>query len=48
MPHPMVKKDAIGANATRKIKRFEFNAGKFASHVGDEVNITIPVEAIKE
>ncbi|MFW9608578.1 MAG: YceI family protein, partial [Aquaspirillum sp.] len=27
MPHPMLKKDAIGANATTTSKRSEFNAG---------------------
>lgn len=48
MPHPMLKKDACGATATTKIKRTEFNAGKYAPYVGDEVTLTIPVEAIKE
>lgn len=48
MPHPMLKKDACGANATTKIKRSEFNAGKNAPYVSDEVTLTIPVEAIKE
>ena len=47
MPHPMLKKDACGATATTKIKRSEFNAGKSAPYVGDEVTLTIPVEAIK-
>jgi len=48
MPHPMQKKDAIGANATTTIKRSEFNAGKYAPHVGDEVRIDIAIEAIKD
>ena len=48
MPHPMLKKDACGANATTVIKRTDFNMGKYAPHVGDEVTITIPVEATKE
>lgn len=48
MPHPMLKKDACGANATTRIKRSEFNAGKHAPNVSDEVILTIPVEAIKE
>ena len=48
MPHPMLKKDACGATATTTIKRTEFNAGKFAPYVSDEVTLTIPVEAIKE
>ncbi len=48
MPHPMVKKDAIGANATTTVKRTDFNAGKYAPYVGDDVTITIAIEAIKE
>ncbi|HUX64016.1 YceI family protein [Sulfuricella sp.] len=48
MPHPMLKKDACGANATTKIKRSEFNAEKSAPYVSDEVTLTIPVEAVKE
>ena len=48
MPHPMLKKDAIGANATTKISRTEFHAGKHAPYVGDEVAIDIAVEAIRE
>lgn len=48
MPHPMLKKEACGANATAKIKRTEFNAGKYAPNVGDEVTLSIVVEAIKE
>ena len=48
MPHPMLKKDAIGANAFTIVKRSEFNAGKYAPYVGDEVRIDIAVEAIKQ
>lgn len=48
MPHPMLKKDACGANATATIKRSEFNAGKYAPYVGDDVKLTIAVEAIKQ
>lgn len=48
MPHPMLKKDAIGANAFTVVKRSEFNAGKYAPYVGDEVRIDIALEAIKE
>lgn len=47
-PHPMVKKDACGADATTTVKRTDFNMGKYVPYVGDEVTITIPVEAIKE
>jgi len=48
MPHPMLKKDAIGANAWTVVKRSEFNAGKYAPHVGDDVRIDISLEAIKQ
>lgn len=48
MPHPMVKKDACGATATTKVKRSDFNMGKYAPYVGDEVTLTIPVESIKQ
>ena len=48
MPHPMVKKDAIGANAYTVVKRSEFNAGKYAPYVGDDVRIEVAIEAIKE
>lgn len=47
-PHPMLKKDAIGANATATIVRSEFNAGKFAPGVSDEVELDIALEAIVE
>ncbi len=48
MPHPMLKKDACGATATAVVKRSDFNMGKYAPYVGDEVTLTIPVEAIKQ
>jgi polyisoprenoid-binding protein YceI len=48
MPPPMLKKDAIGANAWTVGNRSEFNAGKYAPNVGDEVRIDIAIEAIKE
>ena len=46
MPHPMLKKPAIGANAFTVIKRSEFNAAKYVPYVGDEVRIDIAIEAI--
>ena len=48
MAHPMLKRDAIGANASTVIKRSEFNAGKYAPNVGDDVTITLSIEAIKQ
>ncbi|MCB1938354.1 MAG: polyisoprenoid-binding protein [Rhodocyclaceae bacterium] len=48
MPHPMLKRPAIGANATTVIKRSDFNAGKHAPYVGDEVTLDIALEAIQQ
>lgn len=48
MAHPMAKKDAIGANASTLIKRSDFGAGKYAPMVGDDVTITISLEAIQQ
>ena len=45
--HPMAKKEAIGADATTVIKRSEFNAGKYVPYVGDDVTITISLEALQ-
>jgi polyisoprenoid-binding protein YceI len=47
-PHPMLKKDAVGASATAVIKRSEFNAGMYAPAVGDEVTLDIALEAVVE
>ena len=44
----MLKKDAIGANATTVIKRTEFNAGAYAPGVGDEVTINVSLEAVAQ
>jgi polyisoprenoid-binding protein YceI len=46
--HPMLKKDAIGANAYTVVKRSDFNAGKHAPFVGDEVRIDLAIEAIEQ
>ena len=48
MPHPMQKKDAIGADAHTVVKRTDFNMGKYAPHVSDEVRIDIALEAVKQ
>ncbi|MEO8102624.1 MAG: YceI family protein [Betaproteobacteria bacterium] len=48
MPHPMSKKDTCGANATAKVKRSDFNLAKYVPNVGDEVTLSIAVEAGKE
>jgi polyisoprenoid-binding protein YceI len=44
----MNKKPTCGANATTTIKRSEFGIAKYVPAVGDEVKITIQVEATKD
>ncbi len=46
-PHPMTKKPVCGANATAVIKRSEFGMTTYVPAVGDEVKISIEVEANK-
>lgn len=46
--HPMMKKPAIGADATTVIKRTDFNMGKYAPMVGDEVTLGISIEALAQ
>lgn len=48
MMHPMLKREALGANAVVTIKRSTFNAGKYAPLVGDDVTINLAIEASKE
>jgi len=47
MPNPIMQKDACGVDATTMIKRSDFNMGKYAPNVGDEVTLSIAVEALK-
>ena len=48
MPHPMLKAPACGANATTQVKRSDFNMGKNAPFVSDEVTLTLAIEAVME
>ncbi|MBU3622940.1 YceI family protein [Polynucleobacter sp. AP-Latsch-80-C2] len=43
--HPMTGADYCGANAEALVKRTEFNMGKYAPNVGDDVTIMIAIEA---
>ncbi|HBU29736.1 MAG TPA: polyisoprenoid-binding protein [Thiobacillus sp.] len=47
-PHPMLKVEACGANATTQVKRSEFNMGKNVPFVSDEVTLTLAIEAVRE
>lgn len=46
--HPMNKKINCGANATTTIKRTEYGIAKYVPLLGDEVKISIQVEASKD
>ncbi|MGO9443959.1 MAG: YceI family protein [Thiobacillaceae bacterium] len=48
MPHPILKKEAIGANAVAHVMRSDFNMGKYTPYVSDDVALSIAVEAVKE
>ncbi len=45
--HPMAGKPWLGFSATTKILRSDFDAGKFAPYVGDELDVMISIEAMK-
>lgn len=45
--HMMTKKLTCGANATTSIRRSEFGMTKYVPFVGDEVKITIQIEATR-
>lgn len=46
--HPLLRQQICGANATTTIRRSDFGMGKFLSMVGDEVTISLQVEAVLE
>jgi len=45
--HPMAGKPWAGFDATTTLVRSDYGLGKFAPYVGDEVAVTISVEAMK-
>lgn len=47
MMHPMLKREACGANATATISRSAYGLGKFTPLVGDAVTISVVIEALK-
>lgn len=47
-PHPMLKKEACGADISTTIQRSDFGMTKLLPAVGDTVRIYSPIEAIKE
>lgn len=47
-PHPELKIDACGANATVTIKRSDFNMGKYAMPASNDVTLSLTIGAVKE
>jgi polyisoprenoid-binding protein YceI len=47
-PHPMLKKEVCGAEASTTLKRSEFGMTKYVPALGDDVKLLINVEAFKE
>lgn len=45
--HPLAGKPWMGFDATTTLTRSDFNLGAFAPAIGDEVEVTISVEAMK-
>ena len=45
--HPMENKDWAGFTATTTLVRSDFGLGLYAPYVGDEVDVTISIEAMK-
>ncbi|WP_297505925.1 YceI family protein, partial [Ferrovum sp.] len=48
MLHPLLHKDACGGDAETHVKRSDFGMSKYVPYVGDDVTITVSVEAIKK
>jgi polyisoprenoid-binding protein YceI len=48
IPHPMLKREVCGADASTEIKRSEFGMGMGADMTGDWVRLAIQIEAIKD
>jgi len=44
--HPMANRPWAGFDATTKLLRSDFDMGKFAPFVGDEIAINISIEAM--
>ena len=47
-PHPMMKKDMCGAEASASIKRSEFGMNRYMPGIGDDIKISVQIEAFKD
>ena len=48
LPHPTLKMDTCDANATVTVKRSEFNMGKYALLVSNDITLNLAIKAVKE
>lgn len=48
LPHPELKVDVCGANATVTVKRSDFNMGKYALLASNSVTLSLTIGAVKE
>lgn len=46
--HPLTRKYTCGANAVTELLRSEFGMNKYVPFVGDEVRITLQIEAVRD
>lgn len=46
--NPRLKREIIGANASATVRRSDFNTGKYATTLGDEMTLSIAVQALRE
>lgn len=46
--HPLTRREVCGADASATLRRSEFGMTRYASMLGDEVRLLIPVEASRE
>lgn len=46
--HPMLRKEMCGAEVSASIKRSDFGMSAYVPMVGDDIKISIPVEAYKD
>lgn len=46
MMHPLLRRQACGANASTTLSRSAFGLGKFTPLVGDEVTVSVVIEAL--
>ncbi|UUZ63957.1 YceI family protein [Polaromonas sp. P1-6] len=47
MMHPMLRKPACRLNATGKVRRSDFNLGRFVPLISDEITLHVSMEALK-